>query len=513
MSKLKVMLVNPPVFHVYEPWFDTPDFVRPSIAYIAAYLRENMDCEIRLLDSKFERLNFVDTVDRIEDFAPDIVAYTAFTNEIKPAAKVAQMLIERKRIKPMQVVGGVHVTALPEQSIEEFPQFDVVVYGEGEITFLQLCQAFVASAAYDAIDGLVFRSADGTVVKTAPRERIVDINDIPVPAWDLLPPATQYFIQAQRGCPFSCKFCMNPGGKFVRHRTAESVIDEIRDLAVNYGAKKILYGDEIFTVDLPWTKDLVRKKIANNLHHLVEWSATTHVRFIDDELCELMKASNCSGVGLGIETGSEDHLKKVGKGTTIELMLRARECTRRANLWTETFCILGQIDETLESLKATIDLVIKLNPDLPIFGIMVPYPGTEVARLAAKGQGGYKIVSTDWDDYNKQIGGALEFAGLTRSQVEFFQIFAYVRVYLANRRYWDLVKFCWTYGRAGMVVVLKNLRFALYNLAGKSQKNVKECEPSQVIAIGKAMDDWEIWQLAELKRAKKVHNEPADNSA
>lgn len=254
-------------------------------------------------------------------------------------------------------------------------------------------------------------------------------------------------------------------------------------------------------------KDLVRKKIKANVQDVVEWNATTHVRFIDDELCELMMASNCSGVGLGIETGSEELLKKVGKGTTQEMMLRARECTKRAGLWVETFAILGQINETVDTLKDTINLIVKLNPELPIFGIMVPYPGTEVARLAARGEGGYKIVSTDWDDYNKQIGGALEFAGLTRSQVEFFQIYAYLKVYLANGRYKDLVKFLWTYGRGGLAVLLKNFRFALNTVLGKGNKNIRECEPAQVIAIGNAMDDWEQWQVAELKRAKKASNE------
>lgn len=507
MSKLKVLLVNPPVFQVNEPWYDTPDFVRTSIAYIAAYLRDHMDCEIKLVDSKFERLNFPETVKRIEDFKPDIVAYTAFTNEIKPAVKVAQMLIERNKIKALQVVGGVHVTALPEVSLKEFPQFDVVVYGEGEITFLQLCQAYAAQESFDHIDGLVFWSDSGEVVKTPPRERIVDINDIPLPAWDLLPSAPHYFIQSSRGCPFSCKFCMNPNGKFVRHRTSDSIVEEIRSLASNHGAKKITYGDEIFTVDLPWVKNLVREKLKHNIHTMVEWTATTHVRFIDDELCELMKACNCSGVGLGIETGSEELLKKIGKGTNMEMMLRARECTKRAGLWVETFAILGQIDETVETIKDTINLIVKLNPELPIFGIMVPYPGTEVARLAARGEGGYKIVSTDWDDYNKQIGGALEFAGLTRSQVEFFQIYAYLKVYIANRRYKDLVKFCWTYGHAGMVVVLKNMKFAFSTLFGKNKNSTRECEPSQIIAIGEAMDEWELWQVAELKRVKKAHGE------
>ncbi|NQX88403.1 MAG: B12-binding domain-containing radical SAM protein [Halioglobus sp.] len=506
MSKLKVVLVNPPVFHVSEPWYDTPDFVRPSIAYLAAYLREHMDCDIKLIDCKFERMGFDDTLERIESFAPDIVAYTAFTNEIKPAAKVAQMVIDGGKVAPLQVVGGVHVTALPEASMEEFSQFDIVVYGEGELTFLQLCQAHANSTSLDKIDGLVFRSKNGQLVKTSPRERIVDINEIPVPAWDLLPPAKQYYLQASRGCPFSCKFCMNPNGKFVRHRSAESIIEEINDLASRYGAEKISYGDEIFTVNLPWVKDLLRKKIAGNVHKKLMWNAGTHVRFIDDELCKLMKESNCSGIGLGIETGSEEQLRKIGKGTTMEMMLAARECTRRAGLWVETFCILGQIDETVDTLKDTVDLVVKLNPELPIFGIMVPYPGTEVARLAAKGDGGYRIVSTDWDDYNKQIGGALEFAGLSRSQVEFFQMYAYLKVFIKNHRYKDLAKFCWTYGRGGFSIIAKNLKFALQTLLRKKPKESRQCEPAQIIAIGESMDYWEQWQRSELKRVKKEHN-------
>ena len=507
MSKLRVMLVNPPVFQVNEPWYDTPDFVRTSIAYIAAYLREHMDCEIELIDSKFERMGFPDTVSRIEAFKPDIIGYTAFTNEIKPAAKVATMLRERGNVSPLHVIGGVHVTALPEVSAKEFPQFDVVVYGEGELTFLKLCQAFAANEPWDNIDGLVYHDKAGEMVKTGPRERIVDINEIPLPAWDLLPSAPHYFIQSSRGCPFSCKFCMNPNGKFVRHRTPDNIIEEIQNLAADHGATKITYGDEIFTVDMPWVKDLVRKKIEAGTQDIVGWTATTHVRFMDDELAALMKQNNCVGVGLGIETGSEELLKKVGKGTTQEMMLRARECTRKAGLWVETFAILGQIDETVDTLNDTINLICELNPELPIFGIMVPYPGTEVARLAARGEGGYKIVSTDWDDYNKQIGGALEFAGLTRSQVEFFQIYAYLKVYLYNRRYKDLVKFCWTYGRGGMAIVLKNLKFAFNTVLGRTEKNQRVCEPAQVIAIGEAMDDWEQWQIAEQKRVKKATRE------
>jgi radical SAM superfamily enzyme YgiQ (UPF0313 family) len=138
----------------------------------------------------------------------------------------------------------------------------------------------------------------------------------------------------------------------------------------------------------------------------------------------------------------------------------AFDAARRAELPVMSLFIIGHPNETPSSIRETMDLATKLNPHTPAFGVMVPYPGTEIARLAARGEGGYRLVTSDWDEFNKQIGGALEFAGLTRAQIEWAQFSGYLRVFLNNWRLLDLVTFCWSYRVSGLKLarrILENL--------------------------------------------------------
>ena len=153
-------------------------------------------------------------------------------------------------------------------------------------------------------------------------------------------------------------------------------------------------------------------------------------------------------------------------------------------------------------------MAVKINPDLPMFGLMTPYPGTEVARMAANKEGGYRLLSTDWDEYNKQIGGAMEFANLSRVQIEWFQVKAYIKVYLYNKRYRDFISFIWEYRHAAWEVLKKML------LRRKSivKHNKKPSDYDQVVSSGKrteqlafisSRENWNKTQQRELKRAKK----------
>jgi len=139
------------------------------------------------------------------------------------------------------------------------------------------------------------------------------------------------------------------------------------------------------------------------------------------------------------------------------MVVAAFAAAKRAGVNTIGFFIFGHPNETAASIRATIDLAVMLNPTIPIFGVMVPYPGTEVARLAARGDAGYRLVTDDWDAYNKQVGGALTFAGLSRRQIETLQLRGYVEVFLRNGRYRDLAAFIWRYRVAGARVVAKLL--------------------------------------------------------
>lgn len=509
MSTLKIVLVNPPPFQILEPEYDTPKFGRIGLAYVAAFLHQSEGFSVEIIDAKFERLNFEQTIKKILEKKPEIVGFGAFTCEIKPAAYLAKC-IKSHDSTIVTVVGGVHVTAIPQQTLREFPEFDMGVYGEGEVTFSELCCAIRDHQKLDSISGLVHRDECG-IRLNPPRERIADQDDIPFPAWDLLPPAEEYFIMSQRGCPFNCLFCMNPNGRVARSRSISNVMEEILLLLDRYRPKRLRFGDELFSVNMDRTHQLLDAMIAAGVPERADWHAQTHVHFVDVPLMEKMKRAGAWLIGVGIETGDAEILRQMGKGTTPEMILRATSAAKKANLSIITYFILGHPHENFTSIMKTINLAVKINPAMPAFGIMVPYPGTEVARLAAAGEAGYRLRSLDWDDYDKQIGGALEFAGLSRTQIEILQMWAYLKVFLWNFRFWDLIKFCWRFRTEGVTLLRKILsgRSDKLKVADPLKKEIeieKKRSPKKQDLI-EATLLWQNWQKIEMARIKKIRLE------
>jgi anaerobic magnesium-protoporphyrin IX monomethyl ester cyclase len=450
----RVLLVNPPPFQKVEPYYDTPDYPRTALACLAGFLREQ-GIDVYVLDCKFDRLDYESGMEFYREVKPDIVGFTAFTNEIVQAATFAE-LVKAEDPDVVTVIGGVHVTALPERTMREFSQFDFGILGEGEETIVEFAQNFSDRASLAKLPGVCSVENDAYCFDR-PRIPIADQTSLPFPAWDMFWPAREYIIQSSRGCPYACKFCMNPGGRVVRPRTPENVLDEIGWILDTFGAESISFGDEIFTIKRDRVMEICQGMIDRGYHKRVEWWCQTHVRTIDLELAELMRDANCKLVGLGIESGDEATLKKMGKGTSLKNIFDAVQTMKKAKLPFMTFFILGQPDETAEKAWSTVDFAVKLNPDLPIFGIMVPYPGTEIARMVANGEGGYQLLSEDWNDYNKQFGNSLEFENLPRKTLERIQFFGYLKVFIWNFRLIDLAKFIWTFRSEGIAVVKKQL--------------------------------------------------------
>jgi anaerobic magnesium-protoporphyrin IX monomethyl ester cyclase len=450
---VRVLLINPPPYQRVDE-YDTPNFTRLGLACLAAELRADALADVQIVDGKFERLSYEAIRERARRFAPDVVGLTAFTNEIKPAAQVAGMV---KALSPeiVTVIGGVHASALPERTLDEFPAFDYVVVGEGELTFAELITALDRGTAPAAIPGLCFRDRGGAV-RTRERERTVDLDSLPLPAWDLLPPSPRYLFMTQRGCAYRCTFCANPNGRLVRTRSVEHVMAELDEIIAR-GGEEMYVCDELFTADRERTHRLLDAMIAAGIGRKLRWSAQTHVNLVDRELFAKMKAAGCFICGLGIETGDPDIMRRMKKGSTMERVIAARNAARDVGLPIEGLMIIGHPYETWESAIRTIEFAVRLNPERPIIGVMVPYPGTEVAAMAARGEGGYRLLSTDWNDYSKQIGNALAFENLSRRELEMLQMLAYVKVFVGNRRWTDFARFIWQYRSEGLAVVRKIL--------------------------------------------------------
>lgn len=509
MNKRKILLVNAPVLAVLEPWFDAPKFVRTSLATLAGYLREHTDWEIKCLDAKFEKLSFEETCSRIVSWNPDIVGFTAFTNEIKPSAYLAGLL-KRKNSNIITVCGGAHITAIPEETLLEFPTFDIGIVGEGEQTLTELCNAIGKSMPLEGINGLVFTDANNAIVRTPDRMRILDQDSLPMPAWDMLPKAEEYYIQTVRGCPFNCTFCLNHNGRVARKRGVEKVISEMEWLINDFQPKRISFGDELFSVDMKRTEELLDAIIEKKIGERVSWDIQTHVAFVNDNLLRKMKLANLAKIEMGVESGDDYTLKKMGKGTNREMIIKAFDTAHKYKLKTGSFFIIGQPNETHKTIWKSIILAIQINPSEPIFGTMVPYPGTEVAKLAAKKEAGYKLLTTDWDEYRKQLNGSMEISSMSRTMLEWYQIIGYLTVFIANFRFFSLLKFFWNY-RGGAVNLFKK---AIRGKKNTSTLFIKPTNYDEVIGsrssltierMASVREDWKAYQAREIKRTRKEH--------
>lgn len=393
----KLLLLNPPVTAVFEPWFDKPDFVRTSLATLAGYIRSRSSISVQCLDAKFEGLSFNDTVEKVVQLEPDYIGFTAFTNEIKPSAYLAG-LIKQVMPKSITIIGGAHITAMPQSTLKEFPTFDYGIFGEGEQTLLEFIKAHNTKSTIETIEGLVYRNGNN-VIKNNERHRILDQDELPMPAWDLLPKAKEYYIQTIRGCPFTCVFCLNHNGRVARKRSVEKVVSEMEWL-IDYAApKRISFGDELFSIDINRTEELLDLMIEREIGKKVSWDIQTHVAYVNDTLFKKMKLANISKCEMGVEAGDNDILRKMGKGTNLDMIVRSFKLAKKYGIPTGSFLLLGQPNETLKSMWNTIKIGILINPTEPIIGTMVPYPGTEVAKLAAKGEAGFQLITTNWDEY------------------------------------------------------------------------------------------------------------------
>ena len=452
---MKVLIVNPPPYEIIEPRYDQPEFPRAALACLAAYLRER-EVDVHVLDCKFDRLNSDDTREFIRKLRPDVVGCTALTNEIMQAAIIATLT---KEIDPKikTIIGGNHLSFLPERTLREFPQFNFGVVGEGEETFFEMLQNINDEDALGEIPGVCFINSKDTYQFGGERSKIFDQDSLPLPAWDMFRPGGEYFIQSLRGCPFACNFCSNPNGRAVRARSAENVVEEIRWLVENMQPKAINFGDEIFTVSRERTVDICNGLIDSGLSKKLNWTFNTHVRCIDLELAKLIKKANCSLVALGIESGDDEKLKYMKKGTNVKVINEAIEALKEVKLPYRTQFILGQPNETMASVLETINFMVKLNSPQPVLGIMVPYPGTQIAEMVERGEGGYIYQAKDWNDYNKQFGGAISLKGLSRGTLELLLIWAYIKLFVWNFRFLGLIKFVWQFRNEGMALIKKQL--------------------------------------------------------
>ncbi len=403
--KSKIMFLNPP-FSAEELYGDLSEggseLPPLGIALLAAITREN-GYLTTILDAAALRLSHDSTLEKIIGESPDILGITSTTTTIYNAAYIARMLRQKgSRIKI--VIGGAHVTSCPYETMSVFPEFDVGVVGEGEITILELLKCFENDSDLNNCKGIIFRN-NGRIVFTGRRAFIEDLDKLPFPAWDLLPDLVKYYQPAadslhrspatllvtSRGCPGKCVFCeKSMFGNKIRGYSAEYIIGMIEHLTVNYGIKDIFFEDDNFPAFKKRVKDFCRILKEKNID--ITFSIMGRVDMVDPEMLKILKEAGCWQVGYGCESGSQKILDSINKGIKVEQIERALKITHQAGLKIKGLFMLGNFGETKETIEETLKFIKNVPMDDFHINGFTPLPGTLASKLAKQ----YGEFDPDW---------------------------------------------------------------------------------------------------------------------
>jgi len=315
---------------------------------------------------------------RLADFGPELVGVGVLStgaHRIHSVATLAKSLFDC----PV-VVGGAHATLLPEDTLSRNPGVDFVIMGEAEGALVRLVQALSGECTLDAVPNLVYR-VDGSSSRTAATPPPASLDELPFPAWDLLLPELYGStpIVASRGCPYRCIYCAVPvlQGRRVRHRSAESIVEEMMMLVTDYGMTCFELSGDAFMCDPAVVEQVCKLIVKRRLP--VSWQVPGgRSDRLDAALLRLMRQAGCQAVHVGIESGSDAMLRQMRKGLTAAEHRRAISLIHDAGMKVVGNFVVGCPGETEATAGETVAFLDSAAIDTVFVNLAVAYPRTDL---------------------------------------------------------------------------------------------------------------------------------------
>jgi len=330
---------------------------------------------------------------RINDFKPDVIGLSCVTPAIYFGHQIASITKQINR-GIFTIVGGPHVSAIPLETLSEFPNFDLGVIAEAEEILPEVIAVIEKKRFPCAVPGTVYRS-NGQVKLAPDRAKMPDVNSIPFPRRDMVPfglyenkHTVRGFsrkvwniaeMDSSRGCPFTCTFCSveKNHGKAVRFRRPDNIFREIEICRKKYNTNFLVFNDSTFTVDKKRTLEIVKYLPQAGIKG---YTVNSHVNTVDYEMLQQMSIAGCKRISFGVESGSEKTLEAIHKKSSRQKIIAAFQNARRAKIpVVEGTLILGSDPyETEEDFRQTESLIRIIRPDILVLAIITPFPGTQV---------------------------------------------------------------------------------------------------------------------------------------
>lgn len=380
--------------------FDNVALRMPSgLMSISAFL-DREGYKIQILDTRKER----DWETKLHDLLkvkPLCVGLSASTGRmIHYALEVSKAVRDFDKDIPI-VWGGMHPTLVPDTTISH-PYIDVIITGEADATFTDLVHALDKATPLRDVAGIWFKDQDGKIVKTAEREVIRNLDDIPRLPYHLVDindynsidfrGTRSMDMSTSRGCPFRCTFCYLTAFNEQRWRawSAKRTLEEIQYVMDTFGIRDFYFTDDNFATNVERFRQIMHGIVDNRMD--VRWG-TQGIRMdtlsrLDHDTLALADKSGCGEISVGVESGSQRILDLMVKDTTVGMYVTTSKKLSHYQFVKKYNCMLGFPTETVEEMKATIKQALQMAKNDPHawfpFNVYAPYPGTPMFKLAVE---------------------------------------------------------------------------------------------------------------------------------
>ena len=316
----------------------------------------------------------------LKDFKPDYIIVNVATPTLENdllALKLAKDLFGDSIVT---IAKGAHFNFLAKETLQSHDFIDIAFNSECELTLYEVLKG----KSLPSIKGICYRN--GVEVIENPHRPFNDnLDSLPYPARDLIDNSLytrpdngkmQAVIKVSRGCPYNCFFCLATplNGRIVRKRSPENIIGEIKECVEKYNIKNFIFWSDIFNLDKNWTKELCNKIIDSKLN--ITFSTNTRADSADVETIKLMKKAGCRLVSIGVESGSQYMLDKMGKKITLAQVKDTIKAFKKNGIQIYAYYVIGLPWETQETVKETLDFAKSLNTEYVSFYTAAALVGT-----------------------------------------------------------------------------------------------------------------------------------------
>lgn len=447
----------------------------PINLLIVAGLARDAGWDVKVVDGEADQLSVDQLVEITKEYKPDLVGLTATTPFAHAAEEVARAI--KQHITVPIAIGGPHPTAEKGNALKDL--FDYAFVGECELNLKDFLDGFAAGRHPIEVPGVYQSNGQDEPFYFGDIGKIEDLDEAPVADRRLLtidnyklgtPNGWKTFtmLQMTRGCPFECVFCAaDMYGRTVRRRSMKNVGDELEHIVNDLGIKHIYMMDDTLTLKRKYIMEFCDEIEKRNLKFTFE--GMTRANLWDEEMVLRLKKCGLVRISYGLESADENVRKLMKKNVPLESYVEANALNNRLGIETTNSVMIGLPGETEESIEKTIKY---LNSHKEIqhatYGIAIPYPGTELLKMAREGEHGLELVDEDTSNYQRYGKAVMNVNGLKPEELLRLQKTNLLRIY---SKWWRIMPTLRRHGFKSLVRPAASAMLALVKNKISSKNN------------------------------------------